>query len=468
MLSKFENRTASELIEGLRSGEWTSVELTQHFLGRIRQRNGDVHAVPFVFEKTALEQANESDQRRASGDTRGPLDGLPMTIKDSLRVKGLPSTYGLLPFRFYRPKTDSKIAKALRDEGIVFLGRTAVPTGAFDWNCRNQVYHECLNPFDPSRTPGGSSGGAAAALALGLTPLEIGSDLGGSIRYPAHCCGVYGLRTTDGLLPVDDIGPEGIATSFKSLVTLGPLANSLQDLKLLMGVFDRRLALQAAMLPSTKDKIAYTQKILGVNLEAESQALFDSYLESLRATGFEIEEVETPVDPDHLYDIWGIIAGYDYTSTIPKLLRFRWVKSILAWWLLDRRLGKGPFSDRFRAGLLATSDEYKNALLQREAVFAAVEKFFSKYSVWVTPVARGPAFPLDQSGQTITSEGRTFSYSEYVGSFTVPTVALGTPALSLPIGKTKGGLPVGVQIFGPRFSDLWLLDFAQKLLAGQQ
>jgi amidase len=155
-----------------------------------------------VFRSEALLQAKESDARRAAGSPLSCLDGLPMTIKDAIRIKDRPTTYVMWPLRNYRPRSDSQLIKVLRSSGIVFLGRSAVPTAAFDWNCRNLVYPECVNPFDPQRTPGGSSGGAAAALAKGFTPLELGSDLGGSIRYPAHCCGVYGLRTTDGWLPV--------------------------------------------------------------------------------------------------------------------------------------------------------------------------------------------------------------------------------------------------------------------------
>ena len=167
-------QSATSLARGLRNGHWTSIALTEHFLKRIREINPQIHAVPYVFEKEALVQARESDARRAAGGALSAIDGLPMTIKDAARMKDSPSTYGLLLLRFHRPTSDCQLIAILRRSGVVFLGRTAVPTASFDWNCKNWVYPECVNSHDSSRTPGGSSGGAAAALARGLTPLELG------------------------------------------------------------------------------------------------------------------------------------------------------------------------------------------------------------------------------------------------------------------------------------------------------
>jgi amidase len=160
----------------------------------------------------------DAGETGASGQAFSALDGIPMTIKDTIRVKGYPSPYGTWFMRNYVPKADSRIVAALRASGLVILGRTAMPTAAFDWNCRNQVYPECVNPIDPENTPGGSSGGAAAALASGMTPLDLGSDVAGSIRYPAHCCGVFGLRMTDQWLPIDDVGAENSPSGVRQIL----------------------------------------------------------------------------------------------------------------------------------------------------------------------------------------------------------------------------------------------------------
>jgi len=459
--------TAIDLIRGLQDGKWTSVELTQHFLNEILKRN-DVHAVPIVVREAALAQAKASDLRRKEGAPFGPFDGLPMTVKDALRVQNLRSTYGLWPFRNYIPKTDSLLSAALRKSGIVFLGRTAVPTGAFDWNCRNQVYAECLNPFDRTRSPGGSSGGAAVALALGMTPLELGSDLGGSIRYPAHCCGVYGLRTTDGLLPVDDVGPEGVGSAFRQMATFGPMARNRADLDVLLDIFAQNLPLPAGTCGSEfngKLKVAYANGLMGTPLDSLSKPVFESYISHLKAKGLEVIEKDLPLDVESLYQIWGIIVGYEYTNTIPKLLRTRPVKSLIGWWLADRRIGKGPFTDHFKRGLLASKEEYEKACRQRAEVYKELERFFSEYSVWILPTAPSAAFPLKLSGKEFITENGNFSYSQYVGAYLIPTTTLGTPVLSLPIGKDKNGMPIGVQVFGPRFTDRWLVDIGAKLEA---
>lgn len=466
MPRKLNEMSATELVQGLQIGHWTSVQLTEHFLGEIAQRDVLIHAVPIVVRETALAQAKASDARRKEKSTFGPLDGLPMTIKDSLRVKGLRSTYGLWPFRNYIPKTDSKLAEAMRKSGIVFLGRTAVPTGAFDWNCRNQVYAECVNPFDHTRTPGGSSGGAAAALAMGMTPLELGSDLGGSIRYPAHCCGVYGLRTTDGWLPIDDVGPEHVGTAFRQLLSIGPMAKTRADLNLLLEAFVAKLSLPSGLrgsLPNGKLKIAYSNDLMGMPAEPTTQKLFHRYLNQLKAKGYDVVEKAPPLDFESLYQIWGILSGYEYTHTIPKIIRNRLIKSIIAWWLLDRRLGKGPFTDHFKRGLLSTAQDYQEACEMRKGIYQTLGKFFSEYSVWILPTAPSPAIPLNLSGKEILSENGLFPYSKYVGSYTVPTTALGTPVLSLPIGADENGLPIGIQVFGPRFSDQWLVESASAL-----
>src|SRR5262249_43570132 len=159
-----------------------------YFLDRIRALNPVVHAVVSDWSQSALEQARISDKRRADGRPLSRIDGLPMTLKDAFRIRDRITTYGIILFKYHRARSDAAVIEALRFAGVVFMGQTVVPTACFDWNCRNQVYPEAVNPYNPARTPGGSSGGAAAAVASGMTPLEIGSDMGGSIRYPAHCC----------------------------------------------------------------------------------------------------------------------------------------------------------------------------------------------------------------------------------------------------------------------------------------
>jgi amidase len=394
---------------------------------------------------------------------------MPMTIKDAIRMKDTPSTYGMWTMRNYRPKSDAKMIETLRNAGVVFLGRSAVPTGAFDWNCKNHLYAECVNPFDATRTPGGSSGGAAAALARGLTPLELGSDLGGSIRYPAHCCGVYGLRTTDGWLPVDDVGPEGFSTSFRQLVSFGPMTRYREDLELMLDEYSRafpRPELFRSFPTGDKLRIAYSRELLGMTCEPETQAIYEAFLSRLETQGHHLKEARPDLDFKELYRVWGILAGHEYASLIPAIIRNPFTVRTYAWWILDRRLGKGPFTTYFKAGMVSTKKTYDEACEKRKQIFQSVDQFFDNYALWILPVAPSPAIPLALSGKKIKTPQGIFEYSKYLGSYTVPTTTLGTPVLTCPIGADHAGLPIGVQLHGPRYSDLWLSRIAETIVPG--
>jgi amidase len=462
-MTELHNRSATSLVHGLRNGELTSVALTGHFLNRIREINPQIHAVPYVFEREALAQARESDARRAAGGALSAIDGLPMTIKDAIRIKDSPSSYGIWLFRNHRPTRDSQLIDILRKSGVVFLGRTAVPTSSFDWNCKNWVYPECVNPYNFSRTPGGSSGGAAAALARGLTPLELGSDIGGSIRYPAHCCGIYGLRMTDGWLPIEDFLPESIGTAFRQLLTFGPMAAHLEDLDLLLERFASRIpepSRPKVALTGGPMKIAFSRDLLGVRTEPSSAALFDQFLKRLESRGHSLVEAKPPFDFNELYRDWGIIAGYECASALPWIVRRTPVLAFHAWWMLRRRLGRGPFSTHFKNGMFASDAAYAETCARRAIILETVDRFFSEHALWILPVSPSSAIPRSWCGKTIqTAEGK-FDYSTYLGSYIVPTTVLGTPVLTFPIGADHDQMPVGVQIHGPRFSDRWLIQVA--------
>lgn len=459
--TELHKQSATALAHGLRDGRWTSVALTEYFLKRIREINPQIHAVPYVFEKEALAQARESDARRAAGHALSAIDGLPMTIKDAARMKDSPSTYGMWMLRNHRPTSDSQLIDILRKNGVVFLGRTAVPTASFDWNCKNWIYPECVNPHDFSRTPGGSSGGAAAALAGGLTPLELGSDIGGSIRYPAHCCGIYGLRTTDGWLPIDDILPEFLGPIFRQLMTMGPMAAHLEDLDLLLERFARQIP-ERRSPTITPDrgpmKIAFSRDLLGVHTEPSSAALLDRFLERLETQGHILVEAKPPLDFAELYRDWGIISGHEYVAAVPWIVRRTSLLAFHAWWMLDRRMGRGPFTTHYKKGMFASDAEYADACARRSDVFETVDRFFSEHALWILPASPSAAIPRSRCGKMIQTSHGNFDYSTYLGSYLVPGTVLGTPVLTCPIGVDHDQMPVGVQIHGPRFSDRWLVQ----------
>jgi amidase len=462
----FHDMSVYALSRGLERGDWTSVDLTTHFLNRILVLNPKIHAVPFVLAESALDQAHKSDLRRAAGQVLSALDGVPMTIKDTIRVKGYPSPYGTWFMRNYVPKTDSRIVEVLRGCGLVLLGRTAMPTAAFDWNCRNQVYPECVNPIDPEKTPGGSSGGAAAALASGMTPLDLGSDLAGSIRYPAHCCGVFGLRLTDQWLPIDDVGAENSPSGIRQILAYGPMTRFAEDLDLLLDIFEKKFPSPsvARALPNNGPyKIAYSSELIGMRPESSTQVLFDNFLRRLSAKGHTVVETKPNLDFDALFRDLGIIAGHEMLGPIPKYVKPVMAR-IVGWWLLNRRLGKGPVTRYFSRGFRSSETEYREACDRRKVVFGEIDRFFAEYPLWVLPVAPSSAIPRSvMTGKSLTTPSGTFEYTQYMAAYTAPTAFMGTPAFACPIGVDDTGMPVGVQIHARRHADRWLARVGAQL-----
>ncbi|MBU6161671.1 MAG: hypothetical protein KGO50_11155, partial [Myxococcales bacterium] len=426
--------SARALANSLAVGAVTSRQLTESFLARIAA-DATVHAVCTVEAERALRSADASDARRSAGAVLGPLDGLPMTLKDAVRYGGSRTTYGLQMYRRYVPTTSSRVVAALEEQGVVVLGRTTVPTGSFDWNGRNTLFAACTNPHDASRSPGGSSAGAAAAVAAGLSPLDIGSDIAGSIRVPCHFCGVAGLRTTDGWLPIHDIAPAELKNGYENILAFGPIARDVDDLALILDAW-------AAVIPSTQQPLgngplAVSWSIDGLHADDRTRSAMEEWLAGQHAV-----EATPDVDFAELYRVWGTIAGFEFSRGLPWYARntpIRWAWGKMS---VGARLGKGPLSESFSYGMLASANEYERALEVREQAQHAMSRFFESYSTWVLPVCPGSAPPLSQEGTSIQGE----SYSRWHGTFNCPTAVLGTPALSLPL--PVDGLPVGVQIHG--------------------
>lgn len=453
--------SARALLSGLQQGDWSSEELTQHYLDRIAEQNPRLHAIHFLLPH-AMAQARESDQRRARGETMGPLAGLPMTLKDAFALKGERTTFGSYVYARFHSRRQPRLLQALQDSGVILIGRSAVPTLAFDWNCRNQVFAECLNPHDLSRSPGGSSGGAAAALASGMTPLELGSDLGGSIRYPAHCCGVYGLRTSEGWLPFGDVGPRAKA-SFRNLAVAGPMANHLGDLGLMLDLFaqvfpDQRLQTQH---DRPLRKVAFSKSLAGLSADAETQRLLDICLAKLATQGLELVEHQPPLDFAQLNADWGLVVGYELAQNLPALMP-RWLKQEALDRVLFQKIGPGWMRDGLLDGVALNHSQYLAALAMVRSLQNKMDLFFKDYDAWILPVSPSPARLLSESGQWMQTHQGKMTYTDFVGSYLCATTLLGTPALTLPIGNTTAGLPVVIQMHGPRFGDLWLY---QKALA---
>jgi amidase len=431
--------SARALADGLAAGRFTSRALAEAFLERI-VADRTIHAVCTLEAERARRTADAADARRAAGESLGPLDGLPITLKDAIRVAGSKTTYGLRMYRGYIPRTSTRAAASIEARGAVLLGRTAVPTGSFDWNGTNGFMPPCTNPHDPSRSPGGSSAGAAAAVAAGLSALDIGTDVAGSIRVPCHFCGVAGLRVTDGWLPIDDLGPEGLPVAYAHLVTPGPIARDVADLTLVLDAWAADFPVSERPLGS--GPLAATWSFGGLEASTRTRAAMERWLADRGAV-----EAAPEVDADELFRDWGMLVGFEFARGMPWYARStptRWAYGRFA---VHPRLGAGPLTDSFRRGLVASARSYEAALERLAGARLVVDAFFERHRALVMPICPDSAPPLALAGRAIDG----VSYSRWHGMFTCPTANFGTPALSIPL--PVDGMPIGLQIHGPRFSD---------------
>ena len=458
------HRQAWELAQRIRQKEVTSMEVVQAHLNHIKQQNPQIKAVSVLAAEEALASARQADQELSSGNSEiGPLHGVPITLKDHAIVKGLRTTLGLPQYWNYRPSKDCELVARLRSAGVIILGRTNVPFGCYDWNCRNPIYPETVNPWNFLRTPGGSSGGAAAAIATGMTPLDLGSDLAGSIRLPSHCCGIFGLRTTDGLLPMNDVGPEDFPYAPSLLTVCGPMGRSIADLHLMLSVLAPEQRQETPLVPE-KLHIAYTHKILNITATEVNQAAIESFMGKLSQDGHKVTRDCAPeVDMAECFELWAIIAGHLASISLPKLMRTEPLNSILLFYVLQMRMGGGWIAQNLRRGFHSSEQNFQKALTRLSEIRDRVTAFYDQYDLWMLPNMPGPAFERTRMNWNFKIDGQKVSYGTYNGTYHCTTALMGTPGLTVPIGFTEG-LPLSLQVHSKAFSDFWLLKVAEQHL----
>jgi amidase len=437
--------TAGQLARALAARQVSAVELCDEAIAAIEAKDGPINAVVVRDFDRARDAARAADAALARGEAR-PLLGVPMTVKDSQNVAGLPTTWGIEAFKGWTPKTDSTGVTRLKAAGAVILGKTNIPPHLGDWQAANPIYGRTNNPHDHARSPGGSSGGGAAALAAGMVPLEFGSDIGGSIRIPAHFCGVYGHKPTYGLVPLTGHSPpplEGPSADVEFGV-IGPLARSAADLELALGVLagaegelGRAFPLnlppsRAAELSEFRVLILSSHPLAAVDREV--LAPLERLAERLERLGAEVSR-QSPLLPDleaaqHTYmSMLGTIMGRGRPDATPALDTFQYL-----------------------GGLDAIAGAQ-----------AAWSELFGEFDVVLAPPFGTAAFPHQTSAEwserRLTIDGAETPYGVQIAWPGIATFP-GLPATCAPIGKTRGGLPVGVQIIGPRFEDRTPLAFA--------
>ncbi len=459
--------TATQMMTALNAKVISSVELTEMHLSRIEQLDGVLNAIPVRTPDRALDAARSADRRRASGE-RAPLLGLPMTLKESTQTAGLPQSAGIPPLAGHRPANDGPVAASVFAAGACLLGKTNIPVALADWQADSPVYGRTVNPWDHARTPGGSTGGGAAALAAGLTPLEIGSDIGGSIRVPAAYCGVYGHRPSETAVPRSGAFPFADAPNPAAVMGVqGPLSRSAFDLELLFDVIagpeqGEHTGWRLALPPSRYDRlggfrVAVMPHRAIVQASGEMQAKVGELADFLGEAGATVGEAMPPIDQDaHLRDYLTLL------SIILSQGMSRGEREAAARDMLDS--GHELFVAQ-AAGMTIDATGFLQLLGRREAVRHLWRAFFADWDVLVCPTALDAAFPHAEGSQavrTLTVDGRQVPY---MSNIVYPHWAIfsGQPATAFPAGLNAAGLPLGLQALGPYLEDRTTLKFAQLL-----
>lgn len=464
--------TAAQLTRAIADRTVSSREALDHLLARVERHNPGLNAIVALDVDRARADADAADAATASGAAVGRLHGLPMTVKDVWETEGLVTTAGAPELRDYVPEADALAVGRLRAAGAVIFGKTNTPLYAGDFQTFNAVYGLTNNPWDPARTAGGSSGGAAAAVAAGLTPLELGSDIGGSIRNPAHFNGVYGLKPSWGVVPGRGHIPGPPGTLVEADVNCnGPLARSLEDLRLALDVLAGPLPedavgwrLELDEGPPVDDvgalRVAtvFDQGSDLVPLAADVQAGLHGFRDRLAAAGARVDELPLPVS---LAD--GLRSWQELVCPIIGLGLSDDDYAVFA--ELEDLPGDDPtmVAGRSLAGRYRTWARANGRRHHQRAAWAAC---FEHYDVVLAPVMPTAAFlhdverPLlerfiDVDG-TAVSHLMAMAWCGAVGSVLLPVV-------TLPTGPTPDGLPVGVQVIGPFLGDRRLLRMADLL-----
>jgi amidase len=463
--------SALEAGRAIRAGQISSVELTSVMLDRITRLNGRLNAI-VVVAPDAVERARAADQAGARGEWRGPLHGVPCTIKDCFEVAGLVTTAGSPALQRHVPARDATAVARLRGAGMIVLGKTNVPMLAGDWQSFNAVYGQSNNPWDVALTPGGSTGGGAAALAAGLSYLEVGSDLGGSIRVPAHFCGVYGHKPSLDVVPLRGHIPPLPPIQAEPPSTLpvaGPLARSAADLRAALEALggpdgDAARAWHWSLPPARALRLAdyrigYVLDDPRAPVAPEVGAALGAAVEALRRAGARLTEGWPPgVSPVEQFETYFTLLAARYTGPVreDQLAGLRQLAATT----------DGSYLARYARAVTASDAQMQAVERRRRAAHAVWRAYFRTHDAFLLPAALVAAFPHDHTAMPLlrtlaTPRGdRPYPDLAYWSAF---ASLAGLPATTAPVGFTAGGLPVGIQIVGPYCEDATPIDLAGRL-----
>ncbi len=473
MADEIIHQPAARLAALLAAGKLSSLKLVQACFARTRAVDDRVQAFNSCDEAAALAAAQASDARRAAGQARGPLDGIPVGLKDVIAVEGQPLTCSSRMLANFVSPYDATVTQKLKAAGAIPLGRLNMDEFAMGSSTENSAFRPTANPWDLTRVPGGSSGGSAAAVAAGELPLTLGSDTGGSIRQPAALCGIVGLKPTYGL-----VSRYGLAAYASSLDQIGPLARTVEDAALLLGVIaghdprdstsfqaevpDYRAGLAARKGPW---RLGVPKEFFGAGLDPEVSAAVKRALEFYRQQGCEIREVSLPLAAEYAIATYYLIATAEASSNLARYDGIRYghrsaaAKDAIDIYTRSRAEGFGPeVKRRIILGTHVLSSGYYDAYyLRAQKVRTLIRNEFAAVlrdcDALLSPTSPVPAFKLGEKSADPLAMYLTDIY-------TISVNLAGLPGISIPCGFTGGGLPIGLQLIGRPFDEAGLLAIA--------
>ena len=434
--------SATLLAEQLQKKAMSSLELTEAHIARIEALDGPINAVVVRDFERACNDARAADAAIAKGDTR-PLLGVPITVKESFDLKGHPTTWGIELHREHRAASDALAVQRLKQAGAIVMGKTNVPPVLADWQSDNPIYGRTNNPYDLTRSPGGSSGGSAAALAMGFSALELGSDIGGSIRAPAAFCGVFGHKPSWGIVPQAGHAPGGLVYAPTLLGVCGPLARSAADLDTALSVIagpDAESPANKLILPMPRHGALRSFRVFimadhpAASPNAEVRGAIESVADDLTRAGATVARTSNLL-PDMMAS-WKTYQSILHTVTTRRAPNGR--APISAHDLLDR-----------------LDNQHRLRLAWRE--------FFRHFDVDLSPVFSTTAFlhmpEPDWRKRTLMIDGQPTPYGAQLAWASLATVGC-LPSTAVPLGLAKDGLPLSLQVIGPHLEDRTTIAFA--------
>jgi len=464
-------RSARQLAGDIRRKKISALELLELYVARIARYNPQLNAIVVTDLDAARRRARAADRALARGQIWGPLHGVPMTIKESFDVAGMPTTWGLPELRDNYATRNALAVDRFLGAGAILFGKTNVPRWLADWQTFNAIYGTTNNPWDLARVPGGSSGGSAAALAAGLTGLEAGSDIGASIRNPAHYCGIYGHKPTYGIAP-----PRGQALPGRvapaDIDVIGPLARSAEDLAIALGVMAGPDAIDGAgwrlVLPAPRRKTLREHRVAvmldapGAEVDAAVQGRLQALTDFLVRKRVKVSDRARPaVDPGEAYRAYIMLLR---AATSVRQTPEEFERNLAA------SRGLAAEDDGYLARMLRANTMYHKDWLvwneTRHRMRLAWAEFFSEWDLLLCPAAASTAFPHDQAGERherrVRVNGRDLLTVDQMFWAGFSGMAY-LPSTVAPCGLAPDGLPVGVQIVGPQYGDRACIAFARLL-----